>query len=313
MENKKYRKKGLSQDKIPAPKMRSETKILHLKNKLPKLNNEEENIKIRRNSKKSKTISQVIYNSSALRHGEFKSQNEEFCDYMEDFVLSINSFNKESYRHLFCVFDGHGGDQTAKLCIEKYPEIFRKCLIDNPFDYELALKQSFEIMDKEIEALKAVETGNTATVVFINNKLLYCANVGDSSCCLVSSKKAEFISIDDKITNKKEVKRILKCGGKIVDERLDGILAVTRGLGDFDLKKKGLICEPHIIKRLIDLSLKYCVIASDGVWDVLKPNDVYKISHQLSDPEKIAKKLVEDALEKGSEDNISCVVVELNK
>ena len=230
---------------------------------------------------------------------------------MEDCAVSINNFNKESYRHLFCIFDGHGGNLTAKLCVKKFPEIFRKCLLELPFDYEMALKKSFYLMDKEIEQQKALEVGNTATVVFINNKLLYCANVGDSSCALIG-KTNEFITVDDKCTNQNEMKRIEKEGGKIVDKRLGGILAVSRGLGDFDLKKKGLICEPHITKRLIDQNVNYCILASDGVWDVLSLDEVAKIAHN-NKIDYLANIIVEAALDRGSEDNISCIVIELNK
>ncbi len=103
-------------------------------------------------------------------------------------------------------------------------------------------------------------------------------------------------------------------GGKIVDDRINGILAVSRGFGDFDLKNKGLICEPHITKKLIDNSLNYCVIASDGVWDILSPDDVSKICFaNKTNFKDIAKIIVETAQERGSEDNISCIVVELNK
>ena len=270
-----------------------------------------EEIPITRNRRKSKTIIDHNISSSNYKYSEYLDQNAEFCDYMEDCAISINNFNKESYRHLFCIFDGHGGNVTAKLCVKKYPEIFRKCLLESPFDYEEALKKSFMLMDKEIEKIKAQEVGNTATVVFINNRLLYCANVGDSSCCLIG-KNAEFISTDDKCTNKKEIKRIEKEGGQIVDDRLGGILAVTRGLGDFDLKTKGLISEPHIVKKLIDHNLNYCVLASDGVWDVLKPDEVAKIT-QNRNVNELAKTIVETAIDRGSEDNISCIVIELNK
>ena len=270
-----------------------------------------EEIPITRNRKKSRTIIDNNISSSNYKYSEYLDQNAEFCDYMEDCAISINNFNKESYRHLFCIFDGHGGNVTAKLCVKKYPEIFRKCLLESPFDYEEALKKSFMLMDKEIEKIKAQEVGNTATVVFINNRLLYCANVGDSSCCLIG-KNAEFISTDDKCTNKKEIKRIEKEGGQIVDDRLGGILAVTRGLGDFDLKTKGLISEPHIVKKLIDHNLNYCVLASDGVWDVLKPDEVAKIT-QNRNVNELAKTIVETAIDRGSEDNISCIVIELNK
>ena len=272
-----------------------------------------EDINVTRTKKKAKTIIDKSLLSSALtyKYSEYLDQNEEFCDYMEDCALSINNFNKESYRHLFCIFDGHGGNSSARLCIKRYPEIFKKCLLENPFDYEQALKKSFLLMDKEIEKSNGMEVGNTATVVFINNKLLYCANVGDSSCCLIG-KTAEFISVDHKCKNKKEAKRIEKEGGRIEEDRLNGILCITRGLGDFDLKNKGLIADPHVVKRLIDHSLDYCVIASDGVWDVLSPDDVAKITqdHNIDD---LAKIIVETAKNKGSEDNISCIVIELNR
>ena len=89
----------------------------------------------------------------------------------------------------------------------------------------MALKKSFYLIDKEIEKLKALEVENTATVVFINNKILYCANVDDSSCALLG-KTNEFITTEDKCTNKKEIKRIAKESGKIIDVRLGGILTV---------------------------------------------------------------------------------------
>ena len=290
-------------------KLQSDKNLLKV---IKKAKDKNEEIDISRTKKKSKTIIDNIEGSSLnYKYSEHLDQNPEFCDYMEDCALSINCFNKESYRHLFCIFDGHGGNVTAKLCVKKFPEIFRKCLLESPFDYEMALKKSFYLMDKEIEKIKATEVGNTATIVFINNRLLYCANVGDSSCALIG-KTNEFITTEDKCTNKNEMKRIEKEGGTIIDDRLGGILAVSRGLGDFDLKSKGLTCEPHITKKLIDHNINYCVLASDGVWDVLSPDEVAKIT-QTHKIDEMAKKIVETAMDRGSEDNISCIVVELNK
>jgi len=56
------------------------------------------------------------------------------------------------------------------------------------------------------------------------------------------------------------------------------------------------------------------VLASDGVWDTLSPADVSKIAFDnKSNFNNIAKIIVETAQERGSEDNISCIVIELNK
>ena len=272
----------------------------------------EEDSNIIRGNKKAKTVKDPLLHTSNYKHSQYLDQNTEFCDYMEDCAISIDNFNKESNRHLYCIFDGHGGDASAKLCTKKYPEIFRKCLIGNPFDYEKKKKKSFFLMDKEIEKLDSKEVGNTATVVFIHNKLLYCANVGDSSCCTIG-KINEIISFNHKCNNKTEKKRIEKEGGLIIDDRLNGILAISRGLGDFDLKKKGLSCEPSITKKLIDHNINYCVLASDGVWDVLSPDEVSNIIKKSAKFEESAKDIVKEAMEKGSEDNISCIVVEFNK
>ena len=112
-------------------------------------NDKKDEVNITRTKKKSRTIIDNLASmSSNYKYSEYLDQNAEFCDYMEDCAVSINNFNKESYRHLFCIFDGHGGNITAKLCVKKFPEIFRKCLLESPFDYEMALKKSFYLMDK---------------------------------------------------------------------------------------------------------------------------------------------------------------------
>ena len=53
-------------------------------------------------------------------------------------------------------------------------------------------------------------------------------------------------------------------------------------------------------------------MASYGVWDILKPHELAKLI-QNKKLENMAKIIVETAKEKGSEDNISCIVIELNK
>ena len=147
------------------------------------------------------------------------------------------------------------------------------------------------------------------TIVYIQSKMLYCANVGDSSCVLVCKENGKKISYDDKATDPNEMKRIESENGKVIDDRLNGILAISRGIGDFDLKNKGLSNEPHLYKCLIDEDVDYCVIASDGVWDVLTPEDIYRITKHEKNTDIIVENIVNEAIEKGSEDNISCIVI----
>lgn len=271
--------------------------------------------KIKRKSKKSSTVTTPFPLSFGSIRSSYKLEQNEACrEYMEDYILSISGFNRKSSCYLFCVFDGHGGKETAELSTKIFPEILIKKIISKPFDIESCLQQSFLLLDKELEKnrTKYEDVGNTATAVYIDNKILYCANVGDSSCLLIEKNKATFITVNDDFSNKKEIQRIKESGAKIIDERLEGELAVTRSIGDFDLKDKGLISIPHTCKIILDSNSRYCILASDGVWDDLTPEDVLKICNENKDPDVIVNEIVRQALESGSEDNISCIVVQLN-
>ena len=53
--------------------------------------------------------------------------------------------------------------------------------------------------------------------------------------------------------------------------RVQGVIQVTRCLGDRQLRRHGLISEPEIQIHQIGPSDNAIVMASDGLWDVLTP------------------------------------------
>lgn len=65
-------------------------------------------------------------------------------------------------------------------------------------------------------------------------------------------------------------------GGKILNNRLCGVLAVTRAFGDYSLKNVGLTAAPEVKKMEIRLSHKYIVVGSDGLWDFIDIKVVQK-------------------------------------
>jgi serine/threonine protein phosphatase PrpC len=52
-----------------------------------------------------------------------------------------------------------------------------------------------------------------------------------------------------------------------MNNRLCGVLAVTRAFGDYSLKKVGLTVVPEIKKMELRMTHKYLVAGSDGLWD----------------------------------------------
>jgi serine/threonine protein phosphatase PrpC len=101
-------------------------------------------------------------------------------------------------------------------------------------------------------------------------------------------------------------------GGKILMNRLGGLLAVTRAFGDFSLKKyMGLTVKPEVRKLEIRLNHRFVIVASDGLWDFVGIKAVQKILKEQQEADDIARTLVKTALAEGSVDNITVIVVKL--
>ena len=66
-------------------------------------------------------------------------------------------------------------------------------------------------------------------------------NAGDSRTFLVSNNDVKFSTVDHKPTDEAEKKRIESAGGRVMIQRINGSLAVSRALGDFEYKSSGVI------------------------------------------------------------------------
>ena len=88
--------------------------------------------------------------------------------------------------------------------------------------------------------------GSTACVSIVrkegNHNVLYVANAGDTRAVISKNGQAERLSKDHKASDPQEVDRIRSTGGKIMDGRVAGGLAITRALGDIAYKNFGVTC-----------------------------------------------------------------------
>ena len=141
---------------------------------------------------------------------------------------------------------------------------------------------------------------------------LYCANVGDSRCVLVNRKGIMRMSHDDRVDDKKERDRVIRQGGVIFNGRIYGTLMLTRCFGDWSVKKYGAVVEPHIIKIELNEDDLYLLIASDGVWDVIRDEECRGFTEIYDSTLDTCKNLVKECLNRRSTDNISCLVLKLN-
>jgi len=240
--------------------------------------------------------------------------------------------------HLFlAVFDGHGGSGAAHYAaremishIERTNE-WQEYVSGGKNDVHVlgkALKQAFKDCDASLRVHQKPTSdvsGCTANTAMITPNHIICANAGDSRCILARDQSVIEMSKDHKPSDKEENDRITKAGGLVQFKRVDGDLAVSRALGDFQYKtsdelppeQQKVSCEPDI--KIVDRDNskdEALILACDGLWDVFSNGEAADELRAIfasgeSSALKIAEEMIDLALEKNSKDNISAVVVKL--
>eukprot|EP00271_Cylindrocystis_brebissonii_P011157 TRINITY_DN27_c0_g1_i1.p1 TRINITY_DN27_c0_g1~~TRINITY_DN27_c0_g1_i1.p1 ORF type:complete len:284 (+),score=56.38 TRINITY_DN27_c0_g1_i1:255-1106(+) len=232
---------------------------------------------------------------------------------MEDFQDARIAKVGDKIVGLFGVFDGHGGSRAA----EYVKHNLFKNLIEHPKFAEepkVAISEVFKATDAEYlnsENGQNRDAGSTASTAVLVGKRLLVANVGDSRTILSKGGKAFALSNDHKPNRVDERERIERAGGSVMwagTWRVGGVLAVSRAFGD-RLLKRYVVPDPEIQEEVVTPDFEFLVLASDGLWDVVKDQDAVSMVHSQLDAEAAAKRLTEEAFKRGSTDNITCVVV----
>lgn len=94
-----------------------------------------------------------------------------------------------------------------------------------------------------------------------------------------------------------------------------GGLAVSRSIGDLEIRKNGLvIAEPETIRRKLTSDDEFLILACDGFWDVISNSQAVELVRHFrrtvgNHPTRCAKHLVFEAYRRNSMDNISAICV----
>lgn len=181
----------------------------------------------------------------------------------------------------FGVYDGHGGEKAAIFTGSYLHRLIRSTDGYKKQDYHRALKEGFLNCDQAILNdfnMRDDDSGCAATSVLINGKSIFCGNAGDSRTIMSINGYAKALSYDHKPSNEGEKTRICSAGGYVDMGRVNGNLALSRGIGDFEFKKnldlppeeQIVTCYPDIIQHDVNYANdEFIVLACDGIWDCL--------------------------------------------
>uniref|UniRef100_A0A8C1TMD0 Protein phosphatase 1L n=1 Tax=Cyprinus carpio TaxID=7962 RepID=A0A8C1TMD0_CYPCA len=190
---------------------------------------------------------------------------------------------------------------------------------DSPLSYPSILEQRILAVDRDmVDKFSAThdEAGTTCLIALLSDRELTVANVGDSRGVLCDKDgNAVALSHDHKPYQLKERKRIKRAGGFISFNgswRVQGILAMSRSLGDYPLKNLNVVIpDPDILTFDLDkLQPEFMILASDGLWDAFSNEEAVRfVRERLDEPHFGAKSIVLQSFYRGCPDNITVMVV----
>ncbi|WOL05503.1 putative protein phosphatase 2C 44 [Canna indica] len=232
---------------------------------------------------------------------------------MEDYHVSAYRCENNHELGLFAIFDGHLGDRVPSyLKANLFDNILKEPLFWR--DPNSAIKNAYCNTNKSIleNSTQLGPGGSTAvTAIVIDGKDLWIANIGDSRAVLCERGAADQLTVDHEPDAERS--RIERQGGFVTIfpgdvPRVNGQLAVARAFGDQNLKAH-LSSDPAIRHVLIDPTMEFVILASDGLWKVMKNQEAVDLVKPIKDPQAAAKRLTTEALARKSKDDISCVVI----
>lgn len=127
----------------------------------------------------------------------------------------------------------------------------------------------------------AMGTGCTACSAIITPTEIIVANAGDSRAVLAKKQNGKVVAIEMSVDHKPELqeekKRIERAGGFVEENRVKGILNLSRSIGDLEyksdssipLKDQMITADPDIKKEKITQDCLFLIVACDGIWDCL--------------------------------------------
>jgi serine/threonine protein phosphatase PrpC len=167
-------------------------------------------------------------------------------------------------------------------------------------------------------------------------RTLITSNIGDGRAVLCRNGAVIALSRDHKPEDPIEIRRIQKLGGKVVwvgrvDQfkkpipgmglwRVNGCLSLTRVIGDRS-ERPAVTSDPEITILQLEEYDEFIIMATDGLWDVMSSSDAVAFVRTLIqnssdvgsiDRDAMTALLIEEALRRGSYDNITAIIIWLS-
>jgi len=229
-------------------------------------------------------------------------------DNQDAFRMADASGDNLRLRALFAVADGMGGLQHGRFASHVALQVFFESFLRNrPARPERSMRASMEEahfgLQQSMHALGIPQMGTTLTAAYVDGSRLYLAHIGDSRAYLLRDGRAECLTHDH--TTVGEMARM----HLLAPEKIRGHVRrseLTKGLG------LGLFVQPDTLHVDLHKSDRI-LLCTDGVWSEIEDGEIADLSSGCDSPRVFGRARIGLAMERGSEDNVSAIVIQLDE
>jgi PPM family protein phosphatase len=235
--------------------------------------------------------------------GKVRQENEDslrLCDPEDEFTKTAG--------HLYGIADGMGGYALGSTASSLALETFFDTVYDSngatPVQkFKAGIQNANLSVYQTAQKLGVGRMGTTLTAVNIVGKYLYIGHVGDSRAYLVRDKKATCLTNDHSRVGELVRMKVLS-PEKIRTHSQRSVLNKCLGFN--------LFIQPDVFKVSIQ-DKDLIILCTDGVWSVIEDDEFAKAANSTKDPGNLSREIVELALSREHDDNLSVIAIYLNK
>jgi protein phosphatase len=239
---------------------------------------------------------------AATDPGKVRSMNQDY------FYLST----AEGKPNLYIVADGMGGHNGGEVASKTSVDYARSFIEQswNKAEYsgdriklirDALMAANREVFNMASRNNELYGMGTTLSMALVEGKTLYTGHIGDSRIYLIRNNKAEKLTEDHSL-----VAELIK-NGSITPEEGDNHPQkniITRALGT------SVTVEVDISRRELEED-DMLLLCTDGLTNMVNCGDILELCNTIEEPEKLCRRLVEEANNRGGKDNITVIVVKV--
>ena len=213
-----------------------------------------------------------------------------------------------SYGYLFGVADGmggyaQGGVASSLALLTLFETVYSSNGLSIPQKMKQAVQNANLNIYQKARELGVGRMGTTLTAGLLKDNALHIAHVGDSRAYLIRGKTSTCLTKDHTRVGELVRMKVL-APDKVRTHNQRSILSKCLGLD--------LFVQPDVFEVQVqdDDILLFC---SDGVWSVIDDHEFASLALKAVSAEQLNHTIINLAMERGSDDNVSAVTVMLHK